>query len=55
MKLRREKKNIDQIRAPFYFQSQYCEELALMYVWQEDYDRARHYAASARELFLRVI
>ncbi|KAL5017908.1 hypothetical protein ScPMuIL_003630 [Solemya velum] len=32
-------------------ENRYCEELALMYLWQEDYDRARYYATMAFERF----
>ena len=35
-------------------QTRYSEELALMYVWQQDYDRARHYANQAMQRFLQV-
>lgn len=37
-----------------YWQSRYSEELALMYVWQADYDRARHYSTLATQQFLLV-
>merc|ERR1719483_236080 len=30
-----------------YLGSRYCEELGLLYLWQEDYDRARHYTSLA--------
>ncbi|XP_056017774.1 DNA-dependent protein kinase catalytic subunit-like isoform X2 [Ostrea edulis] len=33
-------------------ESRYCEELALMYIWQRDYDRARHYSNMASQQFL---
>ncbi|XP_061175418.1 DNA-dependent protein kinase catalytic subunit-like [Saccostrea echinata] len=33
-------------------ESRYCEELALMYIWQGDYDRARHYSTMASQQFL---
>ena len=36
------------------FQNRYSQELALMYLWQEDYDRARHYTSMAQEFFLQV-
>ncbi|KAL8588517.1 hypothetical protein ACOMHN_043866 [Nucella lapillus] len=36
-----------------HLESRYSEELALMYVWQEDYDRARHYANHALQGFLQ--
>ena len=36
----------------FCFQNRYSQELALMYLWQEDYDRARHYTNMAHEFFL---
>ncbi|XP_076445486.1 DNA-dependent protein kinase catalytic subunit-like [Babylonia areolata] len=36
-----------------HLESRYSEELALMYVWQEDYDRARHYASHALQCFLQ--
>ncbi|KAK6170524.1 hypothetical protein SNE40_018898 [Patella caerulea] len=34
-------------------ESRYSMELALMYLWQEDYDRARHYAGIASQKFLQ--
>ncbi|KAL4240201.1 hypothetical protein ACF0H5_000995 [Mactra antiquata] len=34
-------------------ENSYCEELALMYLWQEDYDRARHYCNIALQAFLQ--
>ncbi|XP_041364232.1 DNA-dependent protein kinase catalytic subunit-like [Gigantopelta aegis] len=34
-------------------ESQFCEQLALMYLWQEDYGRSRHYAALATQRFLQ--
>ncbi|XP_048248370.1 DNA-dependent protein kinase catalytic subunit-like [Haliotis rufescens] len=34
-------------------ESRYCFELALMYLWQEDYDRARHYSTMASQKFLQ--
>ena len=34
------------------FQNRYSQELALMYLWQVDYDRARHYTNMAHEFFL---
>ena len=37
-----------------FFQNRYSQELALMYLWQEDYDRARHYTNMAQEFFLQV-
>ena len=36
----------------FCFQNRYSQELALMYLLQEDYDRARHYTNMAHEFFL---
>lgn len=36
-----------------HLESRYSEELALMYVWQQDYDRARHYATRAMHRFLQ--
>ncbi|KAK7506702.1 hypothetical protein BaRGS_00002177 [Batillaria attramentaria] len=36
-----------------HLESRYSEELALMYVWQQDYDRARHYANQAMQGFLQ--
>ncbi|CAG2250822.1 PRKDC [Mytilus edulis] len=34
-------------------ESRYCEYLALMYAWQQDYDRARHYSKMAQDKFLQ--
>ena len=34
-------------------QSRYCEELALLYVHQEQYDRARHYVTQAVQQFMQ--
>ncbi|XP_035828316.1 DNA-dependent protein kinase catalytic subunit [Aplysia californica] len=36
-----------------YIQSRYCEELALLYLWQEDFDRARHFTSLAFQRFLQ--
>ena len=36
----------------FCFQNRYSQELALMYLWQVDYNRARHYTNMAHEFFL---
>ena len=36
------------------FEGCFCEELALMYIHQDDYDRARHYAGTALHTFLQV-
>ena len=38
-----------------FFQSRYCEYLALMYMWQQDYDRARHYTKMTQDKFLQVM
>lgn len=35
-------------------QSRYCEDLALMYVWQKNFDLARHYARLAVQSFFQV-
>ena len=35
------------------FQRNYSEELALMYLYNDDFDRSRHYAACAVETFLQ--
>ena len=40
------------LMSSFCFQNRYSQELALMYLWQEDYDRARHYTNMAHEFFL---
>jgi len=29
-------------------------ELSLLYIWQEDYDRAKHYSNMATETFIQV-
>ena len=42
------------LMSSFCFQNRYSQELALMYLWQEDYDRARHYTNMAHEFFLQV-
>ena len=36
------------------FQSGFCEELAQLYIHQEDYDRATHYASLALGVFLQA-
>ena len=40
------------LMSSFCFQNRYSQELALMYLWQKDYDRARHYTNMAHESFL---
>jgi len=35
-------------------QSDYGDELSLLYSWQEDYDRAKYYANMARDVFYQV-
>ena len=40
------------LMSSFCFQNRYSQELALMYLLQEDYDRARHYTNMAHEFFL---
>lgn len=35
-------------------ESHYSQELSLLYILQEDYDRAKYYASSAMELFMEV-
>ncbi|XP_052761107.1 DNA-dependent protein kinase catalytic subunit-like isoform X2 [Mya arenaria] len=34
-------------------ENEYSQELALMYLWQEDYDRARHYCNTTLDAFLQ--
>ncbi|RUS72684.1 hypothetical protein EGW08_019554 [Elysia chlorotica] len=36
-----------------HLQSRYCQELALLFLWQGDYDTARHYTSLAFESFLQ--
>ena len=36
-------------------QSRHSEEVSLMYLWQEDYDRASYYADNAIQIFLQVV
>ena len=40
------------LMSSFCFHNCYSQELALMYLLQEDYDRARHYTNMAHEFFL---
>ena len=40
------------LMSSFCFQNRYSQELTLMYLWQEDYDRARHDTNMAIEFFL---
>ena len=40
------------LMSPFCFQNRYSQELALMNLWQKDYDRERHYINMAHEFFL---
>lgn len=35
-------------------ESHYSQELSLLYILQEDYDRAKYYASCAMELFMEV-
>lgn len=35
-------------------ESHYSQELSLLYILQEDYDRAKYYTNSAMELFVQV-
>ena len=42
------------IHCAYFLQNRFSEELSLMYLWQEDYDRARHYNRMAIDFFLQV-
>ena len=35
-------------------ESQYSQELSLLYILQEDYDRAKYYSNNAMQLFMEV-
>jgi hypothetical protein len=35
-------------------QACYGNQLAMLYLWQDDYNRAKHYASQARNSFLQV-
>lgn len=36
-------------------QSDYSDQLSLLYSWQEDYDRAKYYANMTRTVFYQVM